>query len=123
MFCFALTVGLVRCALAQQSTNAQVTGMVMDTSGASVPGAVIKATNTATNVEYPTVSNEAGVYVLPQMVPGPYRITVSKDGFQTLVRSEITLRIGDRATINFEMQPGEIQTTIEVTAAAQILHR
>ena len=69
----------------------------------------------------PTVSNEAGVYVLPQMVPGPYKITVSKEGFQTLVRSEITLRIGDRATINFELKPGEIQTTVDVTATAELL--
>ena len=121
IFCFVLAIALVPRAIAQQSTNAQITGIVTDSTGASVPGSSIKATNTATNVEYPTVSNEAGVYVLPQMVPGPYKITVSKEGFQTLVRSEITLRIGDRATINFELKPGEIQTTVDVTATAEIL--
>ena len=121
IFCFVLAVALVPRAIAQQSTNAQITGIVTDSTGASVPGVSIKATNTATNVDFSTVSNEAGVYVLPQLVPGPYQITVSKEGFQTLVRSEITLRIGDRATINFELKPGEIQTTVDVTATAEIL--
>ncbi len=121
IFCFVLAVALVPGAIAQQSTNAQITGIVTDSTGASVPGVSIKATNTATNVDFSTVSNEAGVYVLPQLVPGPYQITVSKEGFQTLVRSEITLRIGDRATINFELKPGEIQTTVDVTATAEIL--
>jgi Carboxypeptidase regulatory-like domain len=121
IFCLVLAVALVPRAIAQQSTNAQITGIVTDSTGASVPEVSLKATNTATNVEFSTVSNEAGVYVLPQLVPGPYQITVSKEGFQTLVRSEITLRIGDRATINFELKPGEIQTTVDVTATAEIL--
>jgi Carboxypeptidase regulatory-like domain len=121
IFFTVLSVALVPPATAQQSTNAQITGIVTDSSGASVPGAEVRATNTATNVQYPAVSNEAGVYVLSQLLPGPYKIAVTKEGFQTLARSGITLRIGDRAAINFEMKPGEVQTTIDVTATAQIL--
>lgn len=106
---------------AQQSTNAQITGLITDSSGAYVPDVEIKATNTATNVEYPTVSNEAGVYVLPQLVPGPYKMTVSKQGFKTINQSGITLRIGDRLSQNFTLEPGEIQTTVDVTATAVAL--
>jgi hypothetical protein len=109
------------CARAQQSTNAQITGLITDSSGAYVPDVEIKATNTATNVEYPTVSNEAGVYVLPQLVPGPYKITVSKQGFKTINQSGITLRIGDRLSQNFTLEPGEILTTVDVTATAVAL--
>ncbi|PYV36311.1 MAG: hypothetical protein DMG06_31010 [Acidobacteria bacterium] len=86
-----------------------------------MPAASVKATNTATNVEYPTISNEAGVYVLPQLVPGPYKITVSKEGFKTLVQSNLTLRIGDRLSQNFTLEPGEVQTTVDVTASAVVL--
>src|SRR6187401_1174342 len=85
-----LIFSIVEPVTAQQSTNAQITGIVTDSSGASVPGVEVKATNTATNVQYPAITNESGVYVLPQMVPGPYKITVTKEGFQTLVRSDIT---------------------------------
>jgi Carboxypeptidase regulatory-like domain len=106
---------------AQQSTNAQITGLITDSSGAYVPDVEIKATNTATNVEYPTVSNEAGVYVLPQLVPGPYKMTVSKQGFKAVNQSGITLRIGDRLSQNFTLEPGELQTTVDVTATAVAL--
>jgi Carboxypeptidase regulatory-like domain len=116
-----LTLLTAPCARAQQSTNAQITGLITDSSGAYVPDVEIKATNTATNVEYPTVSNEAGVYVLPQLVPGPYKITVSKQGFKTINQSGITLRIGDRLSQNFTLEPGEILTTVDVTATAVAL--
>jgi len=108
-------------AKAQQSTNAQLTGLVLDSSGASVPQASVKATNTATNVEYSTTSNDVGVYVLPPLVPGPYKVAASKEGFKTLVQSNLTLRIGDRLSLNLNLQPGEIQTTVDVTATAQVL--
>src|SRR5262249_7650985 len=75
----------------------------------------------ATNVEYPTISNEAGAYVLPQLVAGRYKITASKAGFQTLIQSDITLRIGDRLSLNFTLKVGEIQTTIDVTTTAELL--
>src|SRR5262245_7082760 len=106
---------------AQQSTNAQITGLILDSSGAAVPAASVKATNTATNVDYATTSNESGVYVLPQLVPGPYKVTVAKEGFKTLVQSSLILRIGDRLSLNLTLQPGEIQTTVDVTAAAVAL--
>jgi hypothetical protein len=92
---------LVAPALKAQSTNAHVTGLITDSSGAAVPEVSVKGLNTATNVEYPTVSNEAGIYVLPQLVPGPYKFTVTKPGFKTLIRSDVTLRIGDRLSLDF----------------------
>ena len=120
-FVLVIILMLVPGAQAQQSTNAQITGIVLDSSGAAVPAASVKATNTATNVEYSTISNDAGVYVLPQLVPGPYKITVSKEGFKTLVQSNLTLRIGDRLSQNFTLEPGEVQTTVDVTATAVVL--
>lgn len=108
-------------AKAQQSTNAQISGLVLDTTGAAIPGASVKTNDVATNVEYTSVSNDAGVYVLPQLVPGRYRLTVSKTGFKTLVQSEITLRIGDRLSLNLNLEPGAVQTTVDVTSTAEVL--
>src|ERR1700682_1421598 len=75
-----------------QTSNAQISGLVMDSSGASAPGTQLTAVNDATRNENKTTSNEAGVYVIPEMVPGKYTITVLKDGFQTFVQSGVTLR-------------------------------
>ncbi len=103
----------------QQSTTAQITGLVTDATGASVPGAAVVAINTATNVEYPTETNVAGVYVLPNILPGPYTVTVSIQGFKTQVRTDLAVRVADRLGINFVLEPGEIRTTVEITATVE----
>src|SRR6185312_5209390 len=69
--------------LRAQTSNAQVSGVVADTSGAVVGGAQITAVNRATNVPYRAVSNGQGVYVLPELLPGPYTLTVRAQGFGT----------------------------------------
>src|SRR5947208_3107837 len=62
-----------------QSSNGQITGLVTDTTGAAVDGASVSATNKATGVAYTSTTNGSGVYVLPQLIPGPYKISLSKD--------------------------------------------
>ena len=59
-----------------QSSNGQITGLVTDTTGAAVDGASVSATNKATGVAYTSTTNGSGVYVLPQLVPGPYKISL-----------------------------------------------
>ena len=121
-FCWVLVAFLAFCAhpaWGQQSTTAQITGLVTDATGASVPGASVVAINTATNVEYPTETNVAGVYVLSNILPGPYTLTVSIQGFKTQVRTDLVVRIADRLGINFVLEPGEIRTTVEITATVE----
>ena len=67
--------------LRAQSSNAELSGVVTDTSGAVVEGAEIKALNTATNVTYSAVSNGSGLYLLSELLPGPYALSVSAPGF------------------------------------------
>src|SRR5438552_12650920 len=77
-----------------QSSNGQITGLVTDSSGAAIEGATVSATSNATGVAYNTTSNGSGVYVLPQLVPGPYKVTLIKDGFATVQRPELIVRTG-----------------------------
>src|SRR5690348_6107464 len=107
--------------LKAQQTNAQISGLVLDGTGASIAEASLKATELATNVDYNSVSNESGVYVMPQLLPGRYRLTVSKTGFKTFIQSDLTLRTGDRLSLNLTLEPGAMQTTVEVQAYAQLL--
>ena len=53
-----------------QTSNAQLSGLVTDPTGAVIGGASIKAVNTGTNVPYTAESNGAGIYVLPECSPG-----------------------------------------------------
>jgi hypothetical protein len=101
-----------------QSANAQLGGLISDLSNAAVPGAQIEAVNTATNVPYAAVSNGAGNYVLPEMLPGAYNITVSASGFGVEKREGLILRTGDHLTQNFALKPGAVETTVTVTSSS-----
>ena len=101
-----------------QSANAQLSGLITDISDAAIPGAQIQAVNAATNVPYVAVSNGAGNYVLPEMLPGAYNITVSASGFGAEKRAGLILKTGDHLTQNFVLKPGAVETTVTVTSSS-----
>ena len=107
--------------LGAQSTNAQLSGSISDTSGAMVPGAQINARNTQTNVTYTAVSNSAGIYVLSEMLPGPYTVSVSSSGFGTVKHSGLVLSTGDRLSQNFTLKPGAVEESVTVTGAETLI--
>src|SRR5437588_6542662 len=104
-----------------QSSNGQITGLVTDSSGAAVAGVEIDATNSATGVAYNTTSNGSGVYVLPQLVPGPYKVTLIKDGFATVQRPELIVRTGDHLSLDFTLKPATATEVVTVTESAPLL--
>src|SRR5262249_56808548 len=99
---------------------AAVTGLITDPNGRSVPGATILITNLATNVASKTVTNDQGIYRIPSLQPGIYRITLSKDGFKSIVKSGVELHVQDVASINFELQLGSVNETVTVEAGGLV---
>src|SRR5687767_526296 len=75
-----------------QETRATVTGTVKDGQGAFVPGATVTVLNTDTNVSYEGMTNDAGVFTVQRVQPGPVRISATLPGFKTSVREGVTLR-------------------------------
>src|SRR5258708_5520031 len=67
-----------------QSSTAQINGIVRDSSGLGIPGAEVKATQTATDAVRSVNTGPDGSYVLTNLPIGPYRLEVSKEGFQTI---------------------------------------
>ena len=80
--------------LAAQAGGAAIQGTVTDSSGAVIPGAAITVTNNETNLQRTVTSNSAGLYNLPNLPPGRYRVQVSMAGFQTNVRENFALVVG-----------------------------
>jgi len=76
---------------AAQANRATITGTVTDTSGALVSGADVTATSTETNIPSKTVSNQDGIYTIPNLAPGKYSVEFKRDGFETLNRPSVTL--------------------------------
>ena len=104
-----------------QSSNAQISGLITDPSGAVVPGAEITALNSATNVPYTAVSNGAGIYVLQELLPGPYTITVTAQGFGAVKQSGLVLMTGARLSQNFALKPGAVEESVTVSAAQTLI--
>jgi hypothetical protein len=102
-------------AYAQQTLGA-VNGTVTDNSGAIVQGATVKVHNIGTNLEQTSTSRNDGSFSVIDLPIGTYEITISKTGFKTEVYSQIFVRGNLTATVNATLQPGEITSTVTVTA-------
>ncbi|MBL8233664.1 MAG: TonB-dependent receptor [Bryobacterales bacterium] len=96
--------------------NAQVTGIVKDSTDAGIPNARVVVTNTDTEISRRTASNDQGIYVVPLLQPGRYRISVQSDGFKPIDRQGITLAVDQVARIDFVMQIGQMTESVNVTA-------
>jgi hypothetical protein len=105
-----------------QSTSATVTGEVTDQSGKLVPGVTVLFTNINTGVPYGGQSNGSGIYALSNLPPGIYRANVTKDGFKSVVKSDIELHVQDQVSINFNLQVGSISETVTVEGGAPMIN-
>lgn len=103
-----------------QST-AQISGVVTDATGAVVAGAQVQVTNTDTNAVRTTQTTEAGLFNLPSLAIGTYKLEVSKSGFQTYVQSGIVLQVNSSPTIPISLQIGSVSQTVEVQANAAMV--
>src|SRR5487761_1146305 len=115
----ALTLGFfITTSARAQVVGATLSGTVTDPSGAVIPSAKIAIMNTATGVTRDVTSNSAGLYNAPNLLPGPYSVTVSKSGFSTVVRSGIVLTVGASQVLNVALQVGKVTNQVQVTGAA-----
>lgn len=105
-----------------QSPTATVNGLVRDSSGAVVPAADIQLINEHTNVRYPTKTNREGIYSVPNLPPGTYRIQVSKNGFKTIVKPDIVLNVLDARAINFDLPVGAVSETVTVEGGVPLVN-
>ena len=96
-------------------------GTVTDSSGAALPDANVTAIETQTNVETKAASNGTGVYRLPYLQPGVYKITVSKTGFRSSAVDLITLRVAQTLTVDFKLDVGQVNESVSVSAEPPLL--
>lgn len=105
-----------------QSPNANINGQVLDPSSRVIVGADIIAVNDSTGVKYVTKTSGEGIYVLPNLPPGPYRLQVSKLGFKTIIKPDIVLNIQDALAINFTLPVGASMETVTVEGGAPLVN-
>jgi len=101
-----------------QRVVASIQGTVRDSTGAVIPGAMIIAINADTNLRRTVISNESGLFSIPELPPGKYRAEVSLPGFQTRVVDNIELVVGQEFVLNTTLQVGGLAE--QVTVASEI---
>src|SRR6476620_1825323 len=116
-----IVLGLALIAPALFGQTGQITGRVTDSTGAVVPGAMVKVTAVATGADRDIQTNSEGYYNAPLLLPGDYRILVQQEGFRPITRSGISLAVDQRAEINFMLELGTVSENVTVKAdAAQL---
>ena len=104
-----------------QSFTGTISGLVTDSSGASVAGASITVTDTAKNTKYHSAANNTGLYVVSQLPPGSYRIQVEMAGFRRYILDGMPLTTQQSATVNIVLEVGQVTEKVEVTGEAQLV--
>jgi hypothetical protein len=122
-FVALLTVWLltVCAAVFGQGERGALNGIVTDQSGAVVAGAEVTATNIETNIETKTTTTDAGVYRLPYLPAGKYKLAVRANGFQTTVMDDVNLFVAQTLTVDIKLTPGQVTETLTVTGSAPLL--
>src|SRR5258705_318327 len=116
--CIFSLVFLAGSAFGQTSGSGTITGTLKDPSGAVVPAAAVTIRNTDTGIDRKTQTTEAGIYTATFLKPGHYEINVSKPGFSTVLRKDLTLQVGQTLTIDFSMGIQAAQELITVNGQA-----
>src|SRR2546426_4720200 len=116
----AITIGiLLGCVphgYSQATTSfAQLNGTVQDANGAAIVKASIALRNLDTNQAYTGTSNEAGYYIVPNLPPGRYELTVTSTGFGKHTQTGMVLTVGQTATVNVTLKV-TVEESISVTS-------
>jgi len=121
----AIVVGsffLLVCVVMGQNPYATVTGRVVDPANATIVGAKVEIVNSETGVKYSVETNSEGIYTIPNLQPGIYRMEVSKPGFKALLKPDIVLHVQDVIAINFSLPLGSVSETVTVEGGAPLIN-
>src|SRR6266496_4406441 len=99
-------------ALAQKITG-DISGTVLDRTGAAVQGATITATNIATNETRSAKTSDTGLFRILELPPGKYKVTAMTEGFKSATR-EAEVGIALVTQSDFRLEPGQVSQTVEV---------
>jgi hypothetical protein len=105
-----------------QTYQGSLRGSVHDATGV-VPGVDVSLVNEETNATRITISNGAGEYALPNVLPGTYTIRAALAGFKTIESRGIRIGTQDSLTLDFVLEIGEVRETVVVLGATQVIER
>ncbi len=108
-------------AYAQGGVTTSLAGTVVDTSGGVIPGASVVVKNNGTNATFEAVTSEQGTFFVPALLPGTYTVTVTLEGFKTVVVTDVVLNAAVPGSVKATLELGALAETIEVQAFSEMV--
>src|SRR6266852_1754069 len=106
---------------AQTGSTAALTGTVTDPTGAVVPNVTVTATNTGTNRSRTVTTGADGVYSIPLLEPGPYRVRYSAQGFKAAEVGSVTLTVTETVSLDRSLEVGSQTDQVTVDASVETI--
>jgi hypothetical protein len=107
--------------LAAQETRGRITGRVVDTSNATVPGATVTVTDLARGTKATATTNEQGLFQVNYLIPGTYRVEVELAGFKKWIQENVQIQMLQTLDLAVVLEVGAVQESVSVTAEAPVL--
>src|SRR5262245_35938920 len=105
----------------QGSATSTISGVVLDTAGGVIPGAVVTVTSNATSTKFQAVTSATGTFSVPPLPAGTYTVTAALQGFKTAVITDVRVQIGIPTTVKATLEIGGMEEKITVTGASSEL--
>ncbi|HYM11734.1 MAG TPA: TonB-dependent receptor, partial [Bryobacterales bacterium] len=121
LFCIVALCLFTAASARAQPAAAELSGLVLDPSGAAVGGAAVRATEAATNQSYSSLTGGTGVYALTGLRPGLYAVTFEARGFKRLTREGVRVATGERLRLDAKLAIGGVEESITVRSDAPLL--
>jgi carboxypeptidase family protein len=106
---------------ARAQSDASLSGIVQDTTGAGVQGATISIKNLETGTQRDVRTDSDGRYHAPSLAVGRYELAADKTGFRSEHRTGITLVVGQQAEVDLTLQVGNVHQTVEVSSEPAVV--
>ncbi len=104
-----------------QVTSGSITGVVSDPTGAVIPGAKVVVTDSNKGYDFPATTDAVGRYLVTNLAPGTYVVSVEARGFKTSKQADVALDVGSRVAVDIHLELGATAQAVEVTGAAPVL--
>ncbi|MGD0647608.1 MAG: TonB-dependent receptor [Acidobacteriaceae bacterium] len=102
--------------------SASINGLVTDSTNAVLPKVTVELLDTATHTKQTAVTNSSGFYTIPNVMPGEYTVNVTATGFETESRTNVTVTIGAKVTLNFALKVGSQTEQVTVDGSQEELN-
>ncbi len=105
--------------LTAQTVAGQISGLITDSSGASITGTSVVVTDIDRNVSLHSKSNESGFYLVSPLPPGRYKVRAEKIGFRVHLVDLVPIATQQKAELNIALQVGTLTESVTVSTGAQ----